>query len=166
MNYLEPTAKELEREAATARRLLERVPEESLGWKPHEKSMTLGRLAGHIAELPSLIVPAVTQDELNFASGAYVPFAPTKSAELVEKLDQTVAAAVEALKQPIDEENLFKPWRLSNGEHVIFEIPRLAAIRSFAINHFIHHRGQLSVYLRLLDVPVPSIYGPSADEQM
>jgi uncharacterized damage-inducible protein DinB len=103
---------------------------------------------------------------LNFAAGTYVPFAPSSVAELVEKLDQSVAAAVEALKQPIDEENLFKPWRLRNGEQVFFELPRLAAIRSFAINHFIHHRGQLSVYLRLLDVPLPSIYGPTADEPM
>jgi uncharacterized damage-inducible protein DinB len=166
MNYLEPTAVELQREAATARKLLERVPEDSLSWKPHEKSMTLGRLAGHIAELPSLIVPAVTQDELDFAAGAYVPFAPSSVGELVEKLDKTVAAAVEVLNKPIDEESLSKPWRLRNGEQVFFEAPRLAAIRSLAINHFIHHRGQLSVYLRLLDVPIPSIYGPTADEQM
>jgi uncharacterized damage-inducible protein DinB len=166
MNYLEPTAAELQREAATTRKLLERVPEDSLAWKPHEKSMTLGRLAGHIAELPSLIVPAVTQDELDFAAGTFVSFTPTSVGELVEKLDKTVAAAVEALKQPIDEESLFKPWRLRSGEQVFFEAPRLAAIRSFAINHFIHHRGQLSVYLRLLDVPLPPIYGPTADEPM
>jgi uncharacterized damage-inducible protein DinB len=166
MNYLEPTAMELEREAATARKLLERVPENSFDWKPHEKSMTLGRLAGHVAELPSLIVPAVTQDELDFAAGTYVPFTPTSAAALVEKLDQTVAAAVEVLKQPIDQESLFRPWRLRSGEQIFFEAPRLAAIRTFAINHFIHHRGQLSVYLRLLDVPLPSIYGPSADEAM
>lgn len=166
MNIIEPIIAEIQREAATTRRLLERVPEDSFAWKPHEKSATLGRLAAHVAELPSFLIPALTQDELNFAAGEYKPFEPSNVAELVERFDKNIASAVEILKQQDDVESLSRLWRLSSGEHVIFELPRIGVIRFFAINHMIHHRGQLSVYLRLLDVPLPSIYGPTADEPM
>jgi uncharacterized damage-inducible protein DinB len=163
MSLSEPIAAELQREAATTRRMLERVPEGKLAWRPHEKSMTLGRLAGHIAELPSLVASVVTRDEVDFAEGNFQPFTASNSAELLERFDKNIAAAVEALKGQPDE-HLLKTWRLRNGEQVFFELPRVAVLRSMGLNHVIHHRGQLSVYLRLLDVPLPSVYGPTADE--
>ena len=163
MSLSEPIAAELRREAATTRRMLERVPEDELAWRPHEKSMTLGRLAGHIAELPNLVVAALTQDEVDFAAGKFQPFAASNVPELLEKFDENIAAAARALEGQPDE-HLLKTWRLRRGEQVIFELPRVAVLRSMGLNHIIHHRGQLSVYLRLLDIPLPSVYGPTADE--
>ena len=163
MSLSEPIAAELRREAATTRRMLERVPEDKLAWRPHEKSMTLGRLAGHIAELPRLVVSTVTQDEVDFAAGNFQPFTASNVPELLEKFDKNISAAAEALEGQPDE-HLLKTWRLRRGEQVIFELPRVAVLRSMGLNHIIHHRGQLSVYLRLLDVPLPSVYGPTADE--
>ncbi|MBV9925355.1 MAG: DinB family protein [Acidobacteria bacterium] len=163
MSLCQSLAAELQQEAKTTRRILERVPEGSFDWKPHEKSMSLGRLAGHVAELPSLIAPALTQDELDFATGQYQPFAPSSTAELLERFDQTVGQALELLGGQTDE-SMGQEWRLGSGEQTFFKGPRAAAVRVLALNHVVHHRGQLSVYLRLLDVAVPSIYGPSADE--
>jgi uncharacterized damage-inducible protein DinB len=163
MSICETLAAELRHEAKTTRRLLERVPEGSFDWKPHEKSMSLGRLAAHVAELPELIVPALTRDELDFGSGDFKPFNPTSTAGLLEKFDRSINTAAELLeKQPDD--RMGEKWRLRSGDHVIFEMPRAAVVRFVGLNHVVHHRGQLSVYLRLLDVPLPSIYGPSADE--
>jgi uncharacterized damage-inducible protein DinB len=164
MGLSEPIAAELQREAATTRKMLERVPEDKMAWRPHEKSMTLGRLAGHIAELPSLVASVVTRDEVDFAAGNYQPFEASNSAELLEKFDKNIAGAVEALKGQADDEYLLKPWRLKRNGQVLFELPRAAVLRTMGLNHVIHHRGQLSVYLRLLDVPLPSVYGPTADE--
>jgi uncharacterized damage-inducible protein DinB len=163
MSICQSLAAELEQEANTTRRLLERVPEESFGWKPHEKSMSLGRLAAHVAELPELVIPALTQPELDFAAGEFKPFEPKTTAELLEKFDRNIAAAAEALKSQADEK-MGEPWKLRSGGHVLFEMPRAMVVRFVGLNHVVHHRGQLSVYLRLLDVPLPSIYGPSADE--
>lgn len=163
MSLNEPLVAELQHEAKTTRKMLERLPQESFAWKPHEKSMTLGRLAGHIAELPSMIIPALTQDELDFGSGDYKPFEPTDVSSLLEKFDKNVADAVELLKTQSDEQ-LGETWRMRNGEQIFFEMPRSSVIRSMSLNHFIHHRGQLSVYLRLLNIPLPSVYGPTADE--
>jgi uncharacterized damage-inducible protein DinB len=154
---------ELQHEAQTTRRLLERVPEGSFGWKPHEKSMSLGQLAGHVAQLPSLIVPAFSGDEFDFAVSGWKPFSPQSTAELVEQFDANISAAADALKGQADE-NMGEKWRLKSGDHVIFDMPRAMVVRYFGLNHVVHHRGQLSVYLRLLDVPLPSIYGPTADE--
>jgi uncharacterized damage-inducible protein DinB len=145
--------------------MLERVPEDKFGWKPHEKSMPLGRLAGHVAELPTLIAPALTQNELDFAVGSFQPFSPTSVAELLERFDGNVAAAAGLLKNQTDE-RMHETWRLRSGEQVFFESPRTVVIRSMVLNHIVHHRGQLSVYLRLLGVPLPSVYGPTADEAM
>ena len=156
---------ELQQEANTTRKLLERVPEGALGWKPHEKSMTLARLASHVAELCGFIELILKQDELDFASGDYKPFVATNVAELLERFDKNISTAKDLLKSATDEQ-LMKSWRMRQGERVFFELPRIAVIRSMALNHVIHHRGQLSVYLRLQDVPLPSIYGPSADEPM
>ena len=163
MSMCETLAAELRQEAKTTRRLLERVPEESFGWKPHEKSMSLGRLAAHVAELPELIAPALLQPELDFASGDFKPFNPTSTAELLEKFDRNVEAAAGLLEKQSDE-RMGEPWKLRSGDHVLFEMPRALVVRFVGLNHVIHHRGQLSVYLRMLDVPLPSIYGPSADE--
>ena len=163
MSMCESLAAELRQEAKTTRRLLERVPEESFGWKPHETSMTLGRLAGHVTELPMLVAAALSGDELDFAAGGFVPFNPTSTAELVEKFDANVESVAGLLeKQP--DERMGEPWKLRSGDHVLFEMPRAMVVRFVGLNHVIHHRGQLSVYLRMLDVPLPSIYGPSADE--
>lgn len=163
MSICGPLAAELEQEARTTRRLLERVPEASFGWQPHEKSMSLGQLAGHVAQLPTLIVPALTQDEFDFAVAGWKPFSPQSTAELVEQFDANVSAAAAALKSQGDEK-MGEKWKLKSGNHVIFEMPRAMVVRFVGLNHVVHHRGQLSVYLRLLDVPLPSIYGPSADE--
>ncbi|HEX7958092.1 MAG TPA: DinB family protein [Pyrinomonadaceae bacterium] len=163
MSICESLAAELRQEAKTSRRLLERVPEASFGWKPHPKSMTLGRLAAHVAELPELIVPALTRDELDFASGDFKPYDPESTAGLLEKFDRNIETAAALLeKQP--DERMGEMWKLRSGDHVLFQMPRAAVVRFVGLNHVVHHRGQLSVYLRLLDVPLPSIYGPSADE--
>ena len=163
MSLCASLAAEMRQEAKTTRRVLERVPEASFGWKPHEKSMTLGRLAGHVAELPSLIVPALTQPEFDFASGVFKPFDARGTAELLEKFDRNVETTAGLLEKQSDD-TMGEPWRLRNGEHVLFEMPRGMVVRFIGLNHVIHHRGQLSVYLRMLDVPLPSIYGPTADE--
>jgi len=163
MSICAPLAAEMRQEAKTTRRLLERVPEASFDWKPHEKSMSLGRLAAHVAELPELIIPALMQPEFDFASGQFKPFVPKTTAELLEKFDRNIEAAAGLLeKQP--DETMGDKWRLRSGDHVLFEMPRAMVVRFVGLNHVVHHRGQLSVYLRLLDVPLPSIYGPSADE--
>lgn len=165
MNFIEPLIAELQHEAATTRRLLERVPEESLAWQPHEKSMSLGRLAAHIANLPGMGIGVMSGDELD-TSDLKAQSPPEDSvSSIVEAFDQKIARAIELLKTQADG-NWLKPWRYMNGEKVIFEMPRLAVIRFVVLNHIIHHRGQLSVYLRLLDVPLPSVYGPTADEQV
>ena len=145
--------------------LLERVPEARLGWKPHEKSMTLGRLAGHVAELPHWGSGIFTSDELDLAAIPPEVRAanPATVAELLAIHDRNAAAFEETTRQ-VPDDRLRQPWRLRRGEQVIFELPRAAALRSFVLNHVVHHRGQLTVYLRLLDVPLPPIYGPTADE--
>lgn len=163
MNLKEPFIAEIKQEAATTRRLLERVPEASFQWKPHEKSMTLSRLASHIPELIGWIKTIVSQEEWDFAGGDYRPPAPTNVSELLELFDENVGSALKLLESQTDE-SLVSHWRLKNGKTVLLDLPRAAALRTVVINHVIHHRGQLSVYLRLLDVPLPSIYGPTADE--
>jgi uncharacterized damage-inducible protein DinB len=156
---------ELKHEAGTTRKLLERVPEGALAWKPHEKSMALGRLAGHVAELPALVGPIITADELDFATANFKPTVATDIPGLLEVFDKSLSQAVDLLETATDE-SLFQPWRLRSGDKIIVELPRIAVLRSMILNHIVHHRGQLSVYLRLQDVPLPSIYGPSADEPM
>jgi uncharacterized damage-inducible protein DinB len=163
MSLCEALAAEMRQEARTTRRVLERVPEASFGWKPHEKSMTLGRLAAHVAELPELVIPALTRPELDFASGDFKPFVPQTTAELLEKFDRNIEAATALLDRQPDE-SMGERWRLRSGDHVLFEMTRAMVVRFVGLNHVVHHRGQLSVYLRLLDVPLPSIYGPTADE--
>lgn len=154
---------EMEQEAATTRKCLERVPADKFGWQPHEKSMTLGRIASHIAEMFAWTPPTMQNSELDFAKMDYKPFEPATTAELVEFLDKNVAEAIETLRG-CDDAAFMENWTMRNGETVYFTMPKIAVMRSFVMNHIIHHRGQLSVYLRLNDISVPSIYGPSADE--
>ena len=155
---------ELEREAAGTRRALERVPEGRDDWKPHEKSMPLGYLAGLIAIMPSWVESIVRQDELELGApseyGAGSP--PTK--QLLEIFDKSVIKAKEALASATDEHLLGSSWRLLAQGQVVLEQTRYVAIRDSVFNHLAHHRGQLTVYLRLNDAKVPSLYGPTADE--
>ena len=155
---------EFDHEMATTRRLLDRVPEARFSWKPHDKSMTLGQLAGHLANIPfwcSATLNALVLDLDTIVDAR--PKAPESRGALLQEFDRKVTAARAQLVQTTDPE-LLAPWTLKKGEQEIFTMPRIAAIRSFVMNHSIHHRGQLSVYLRLNDVPIPPIYGPTADE--
>jgi uncharacterized damage-inducible protein DinB len=153
---------ELNQEANSARRLLERAPESKFGWKPHDKSMTLGNLAVHVATIPGLFGRLATQDGFDAANFKPMPV-PNTTAELVGIFDASMADAKKYLST-LDDSMLMAPWSFKNGEKTIMTLPRIGLIRSILCNHFYHHRGQLSVYFRLLDVPIPSIYGPSADE--
>jgi uncharacterized damage-inducible protein DinB len=153
---------EFESEAAITRRVLERVPENKGDWKPHEKSMPMGRLAGLVANMPGWIAMMLTQDEFDVAAGP--PLAPIKTnAELLAAFDGNVARSKDALKKTNDA-HLDTKWRMLARGHVVSESSRYENLRSGVLNHLAHHRGQLTVYLRLNDVPVPSVYGPTADE--
>ena len=154
---------ELEHEGRVARQVLERVPEDKFDWKPHEKSMTFSRLASHIAEMISWTGPTLQFPELDFSKMDYKPFEPSSNAELLEYFDKNLAEAIDVLRNTSDEQ-FMENWTMRNGETVYFTMPKVAVMRSFVMNHIFHHRGQLSVYLRLNDIAVPSIYGPSADE--
>ncbi|MBX3289366.1 MAG: DinB family protein [Acidobacteria bacterium] len=154
---------EMQQEAAVARKCLERIPAEKFDWKPHEKSMAFGSLASHVAEMFGWTGATLQHPELDFAKMDYKPLDPASNEDLVEFFDKTVAEAIDVLRNTPDEV-FMEPWTLRNGETVYFTLPKVAVMRSMVMNHIIHHRGQLSVYLRLNDIPVPSIYGPSADE--
>lgn len=156
---------EFDHEAATTRRLLERVPEQEFAWKPHEKSMSLGQLAGHLANLPSWgrsILGAEFYD-LATAGDDARPKAPASREALLKEFDEKIAGARQMIAAAGDPELLAR-WSLKRGGQEMFSMPRISALRSFVMNHMIHHRGQLSVYLRLQNVPLPPIYGPTADE--
>ncbi len=155
---------ELQQEAATTKKILERVPLDNPDWKPHEKSMTLGRLAAHVAELPNWVGATLDHDELDFAKSDYKPPVAKSAEELTALHDKNIAEAIACLKKHPDED-FEKNWKLRNGETVYFELPKAAVLRSFVYSHLIHHRAQLGVYLRLLEVPLPGSYGPTADEQ-
>ena len=154
---------DLGHELETTRRVLERVPEQHLAWKPHAKSFSLGQLATHLTQIPFWITTTIQQDELDAAAAPRIE-PPATVAEIMRRFDENAAEARAAVRNA-DESTFGAPWTLRAGDHVILSMPRLAVLRSFCLSHMIHHRGQLSVYLRLLDVPVPSIYGPTADEQ-
>jgi uncharacterized damage-inducible protein DinB len=162
MNFTEPIIAELAHEAATTRSLLERVPPESLAWRPHEKSSTLGRLAAHVANLHALFAYAVKLDGFD-TNDMRAQSPPDDVGAILAAFDKNVADALAAL-QDAPAERLFALWRYTNREQALFEMPRLAVLRFVAMNHIIHHRGQLAVYLRLLNVPLPPIYGPTADD--
>jgi len=157
---------EFDHEMAITRRTLERVPEDKLRWKPHEKSMTMGRLAQHVSEIPSWTVFAIEKDSLDVhppGSPPYQPPAVKSRQELLAAFDKNVTDARTAIASAGDD-LLMQPWSLLSGGTAVLTLPRIAVIRSFMMNHSIHHRAQLGVYLRLNDIPVPAVYGPSADE--
>lgn len=157
---------EFDQEMKNTRRTLERVPEDKLDWRPHEKSMTLGGLTTHISNLPSWTNYTINQDSLDIAPVGQPPLKleQIKSVrEALEMFDKNVTAARAAIADASDEQ-LHQTWTLLHGGHKVFALPRAAVLRTVVMNHIIHHRAQLGVYLRLNDVPVPSLYGPSADE--
>jgi uncharacterized damage-inducible protein DinB len=157
---------EFDHEMSNTRKTLERIPETDLGWKPHPKSMPLGRLAGHVAEMPGWAVPAIAQDSLDIApAGGPPPQATVAQSRrhVLEVFDKNVAEARAAIAGATDDQ-LMKPWSLLVGGKTIFTMPKIAVLRSMVMNHTIHHRAQLGVYLRLNNIPVPALYGPSADE--
>ncbi|MGZ8377406.1 MAG: DinB family protein [Gemmatirosa sp.] len=151
-------------ELRTTRRLLERVPADRADWVPHGKSMPLGRLAAHLAELPQFAVAILTSDELDFNKGAYVPVPFESTAQVLAVFDER-AAKMQAVIDGADWDALAKRWTLRAGDHVILEGVKGTLLRTLGMSHIVHHRAQLGVYLRLLDVAVPGTYGPSADEQ-
>jgi uncharacterized damage-inducible protein DinB len=164
MRMIDPYIMELDRECATTRRLLERLPEGKLGWAPHPKSFTLGRLAMHVATLPEF-TNSLLGDGFDIAAGLPDPSrsVPERASEIVERFDR-VAGDAKGVLARLDDAKAMGAWSLSMGPKTLFTMPRIAVVRNFILNHVIHHRGQLSVYLRLLDVPLPPIYGPTADE--
>ncbi|MCI0695379.1 damage-inducible protein DinB [candidate division KSB1 bacterium] len=153
--------KELEAEAASTRKCLEKIPEALFGWKPHQKSMTMGYLALLVAEIPKWITHMVEKGDIDFAT--FEHFQPKTTAELVNHFDENLKGAKNALRN-VSNEELAKTFSLKNHGQVLFSSPIKENIGS-SINHLVHHRGQLTVYMRLNNLPVPSIYGPSADEK-
>ena len=164
MTIAELLLPEYDQEMAGTRKTLERVPQDKFAYKPDPRSMSMGRLAGHVAEMPGFGVSILQADEIDMATG-YQPFEPATSAQLLAEFDKNAAAARAAIEATSDEA-FAKTWTLKAGETVYFSMPRVAAIRTMVMNHVIHHRAQLTVYFRLNAIPVPGLYGPSADEQM
>ena len=156
---------EFDHEMANTRKTLERVPDEKFGWKPHDKSMAMGGLATHMANLPSWGTLIVGSESFDVMPGGTPMKTPElhSTAEVLQTFDQNVAATRAAIDAASDEA-LFQNWTLQKNGTAIMTLPKVAVLRSFVMNHIIHHRAQLGVYLRLNDIPVPSIYGPSADE--
>lgn len=167
MKLSESLLPEFDHEMANTRKTLERVPEDKFDWKPHEKSMALGRLATHLADIPNWAVETVNKDSIDLAPVGEPPVAqePLKSRdEILKRFDSYVASGREAIAGASDE-HLLEPWSLLMGGKTLLTMPRMAVLRTWVMNHNIHHRAMLAVYLRLNDVPVPALYGPSADEQ-
>jgi uncharacterized damage-inducible protein DinB len=162
MAITEPILREMDQEAAATRRLLERVPEEQLKWRPHPKSDSLGQLALHVAQIPGAVSAITTLDVFEAPSFQDRPEAVSRR-QLLETFEEGLAAA-RKIVSGMDEAKLAEPWTLQRNGQVVFTSPRGDIVRTILLNHYYHHRGQLSVYLRMLDVPLPSIYGPSADE--
>ena len=154
---------ELEQEAGATRRVLERVPADQLTWRPHPKSMTLGQLALHVARVPGDLAHLSTLDGIDAETVDFNPPQPASKAEILPVLEASLEAARGVLGQ-LDAKTASGAWRLSAGPREVFTVPRVAVLRSLMLNHWYHHRGQLMGYLRLLDVPVPAVYGVSADE--
>lgn len=156
---------EFDYEMANTRRTLERVPEDHFDWRPHEKSPTMGSLATHLANIPSWCTYALQQDSLDLAPGGQEQHFPaaTSLKEVLQNFDTNVAAARQAIGNTSDEQ-FAVTWTLLKAGQTILSMPRVVVLRGFVLNHIVHHRGQLTVYLRLNNIPVPALYGPSADE--
>jgi len=154
--------KELDSEAASSRKCLERIPESLFGWKPHERSMTMGYLALLVAEIPKWLTAIIEIGEINFAT--FQHFQPKTTSDLVKHFDENLKGAREALQKVSDQTLISENFSLKNGEQLLFSSPKKENV-SQTINHLVHHRGQLTIYMRLKNIPVPSIYGPSADDR-
>jgi uncharacterized damage-inducible protein DinB len=154
---------DLQREIDTTRRVLERLPEDQFAWKPHEKSMSLGRLAMHVATLLQWFLTTLQFDELDLASPPQIPTEPTNRDDLLRTFEQNAAAVTQAFER-IDDAALNRTWTLRNSEQVLFSQSRAKVLRVWCLSHLIHHRAQLCVYLRLLNIPVPAVYFNSAAE--
>jgi uncharacterized damage-inducible protein DinB len=166
MTIAESMLPEFDQEMENTRKVLERVPDDRWNWKPHEKSGTLGWLASHVATMPEWATLTMTQDELDYApvdGPGYQPPKTENRKQLLEVFDKGVAEARKAIAAGGDQD-MMKTWTLLGGGQTIFAMPRVAVMRGMVMNHLVHHRAQLTVYFRLLDVPVPGLYGPSADE--
>ena len=161
MALVDGMLQELEMEAQTTRRVLERVPDGKLTWRPHAKARTLGELALHIAQVPGNVAQIAVQSEIQ--PPKFSDSSPRSASELVPMLEQSIAKA-KSLLGGMDDAAMMSTWRLMNGDRELLALPRVAFLRSIMLNHWYHHRGQLTVYLKELDVPIPSVYGPSADE--
>jgi uncharacterized damage-inducible protein DinB len=162
MRIVDPILMELDQEGATTRRVLERVPGEKLTWKPHLKSYSLGQLALHIAEVPGAIAEFVAVPVFHI-TGDFKQKEAASTSEIFAAFESSLKRAKQVLND-LDDRTLLSTWSMQAGGKTLMSVPRLAVVRGIMLNHWYHHRGQLSVYLRELDVPVPSIYGPSADE--
>jgi uncharacterized damage-inducible protein DinB len=158
---------EFDQEMANTRKTLERVPDDKFEWTPHPKSFPMGKLATHLANLPSWTNVTIDMDEFDMAPGGVQMKTPEchSQKELLATFDENLSRARKAL-QGITDEKMFQSWSLLASGEKLFSLPRIAVLRSFVMNHIIHHRAQLGVYLRLNEIPVPALYGPSADEQM
>lgn len=162
MRLIDPILMELEQEAVTTRRVLERVPEDKLSFRPHPKSMSLGQLALHIATTPSGVATMASLDGMD-EPPKFQQDEATSRQQILGALDASLVEA-RSLIEAMDDARLAAAWTLSSGGQVVMSLPRIALLRAIMLNHWYHHRGQLTVYLRLLDVPLPSVYGPTADE--
>ena len=159
---------ELDHEMNTTRKIIGRIPDDKLGWKPHETSMTAGELASHIAELYGWGAATMQIDELDLAplgGPKWEPYRGKSKAEILAKLEVSFQATKAAIAAATDDATWMSMWTLKSGGQTMMSMPRVACMRGMIMNHIVHHRGQLSVYLRMLGEKVPSIYGPSADEQ-
>ncbi len=165
MTFVEWLLPEFDREMGLTRRVLERVPDGQFGWKPHEQSMTLGRLAEHLAELPQWLTRTMTDAGIDYTAERPAGYrSPDTRGAVLALFDKHAAEARSALAGRTDAE-LLAPWTLRHQGKEVFTMPKVSVVRGFVINHIVHHRGQLTVYLRMQGVALPSIYGPSADEQ-
>jgi len=162
MAFTDALLPEFDQEMASTRKTLERVPEDKLGWKPHSKSYSMGQLASHIVNMLGWTKVTVEEDSFDMATNPQPPEYKSRQ-ELLESFDRNIAEARASIARATDDQ-LKMPWSLKRGSQVFFTHPRITLLRTFIMNHTIHHRAQLGVYLRLNDVPVPSVYGPSADE--
>ena len=156
---------EFKEEAKSTRKYLELVPMDKSDFKPHEKNFTLGKLASHVAEIPAWFPLILNGNELNFANSDFKPFEATTNEELLKYFDDNVKRAEETLLKDFPDEEYDKTWTMRSNEKIYIQIPKSLAVRVWCLNHWYHHRAQLGVYLRLLGLPLPGIYGPTADEQ-
>ncbi|HEX7880729.1 MAG TPA: DinB family protein [Candidatus Eisenbacteria bacterium] len=159
---IDPMITELEHESAATKRLLESVPADKLEWRPHPKSMTLGQLANHLAGIPGNISRFLEVDEFDAATVSFTPPQPTARDEILRNFEESLATARSRMNE-LDDTRAGGPFRFHRGGVEIFTIPKEAVMRNMLLNHTYHHRGQLTVYLRLLEIPVPATYGRSAD---